>query len=154
MDFEYRVVPAPKRLKKLRGATTEEAFATMLTEAINAEARRGWEYVGSETLAAQGPRSLFRRAVVVEETVLVFRRRRVAPHIAGTPHEVAPEPELRVPDPEARAAARREPEARLPNGNGAPEAPRIRPAAPRPKQGETPPSLLRPVPRYRPGEPS
>jgi hypothetical protein len=156
MEFEYRVVPAPKRLKKARGVTTEEAFAHMLTEAINAEARLGWEYLRAETMTAQGARGPFRRAVLVEETLLVFRRQRLGPRIVGTPHEVAPEPELRLPETPAVRPARREPEARPRNGRAAgaePEA--AAPEAPRRSgDGEAAPPLLRPVPRFRPGEPS
>jgi hypothetical protein len=194
MDFEYRVVPAPKRLKRVRGASNEELCAQTITEAINAEARQGWEYVGSETFAAEATRGLFRRTVLVEETVLVFRRSRVGPRIAGMPHEVAPEPALHAPearaaeqrDPEQRGLERRGPEQRCPEPRAPepraepragwapePRAHRVAPPeaeAPRTREpetgraraplgrvpngeaGEATPSLLRPVPRHRPGE--
>jgi hypothetical protein len=158
MEFEYRVVAAPKRLKKVRGASTEDAFVATLADAINAEARQGWEYLRSETLAVAATRGLFRRSVTVEETVLVFRRPRSGPRLAQVPHEVLPEPEVRaaeprnqprsaVPEPALRAPAAGRSEPGLRSSNGA-----IRSSTQR-AEGEAGPSLLRPVPRVRPNEP-
>ena len=47
--YDYKVTPAPKRVKRARGGgSTAEAFAATLSEAINAAAREGWEYVRAE----------------------------------------------------------------------------------------------------------
>ena len=180
MDYEYRVVPAPKRLKRKRGATTEEICAETLTEAINAEARQGWEYLRAETLTAQEAGGWFRRGAIVEETMLVFRRTRVGQRLTAVLAERLPEPDVRVPEahlPEPLAAERRAPEVRA--ERRAPDAwapepraerviprepeartrrvPQIESARPRPlpdDRAEATPSLLRPVPRFRPGDPS
>jgi hypothetical protein len=88
-QYDYKVVPAPKRAKKIRGIkSTEELFAHTLTEAINEVARQGWEYVRAEHLPAEGPGGWFRGPQAGEQSVLVFRRAREAlgPRIAAT-HE-------------------------------------------------------------------
>ena len=73
-QYDYKVVPAPRRAKKIRGIKgTEELFAHTLTDAINEVARQGWEYVRAEHLPAEGPRGWFRSAAAGEQTVLVFR---------------------------------------------------------------------------------
>jgi hypothetical protein len=88
-QYDYKVVPAPRRAKKIRGIrSTEELFAHTLTEAINEVARQGWEYVRAEHLPAEGPGGWFRGAQSGEQTVRVFRRARetLGPRIAAT-HE-------------------------------------------------------------------
>ena len=175
MNYEYRVIPAPKRLKKIKGvSSTAELFAATLTDAINAEARDGWEYVRSEALAAEGPRGFLRRGAMVEETVMIFRRPRRG--------EAAREPALR--DLPSREARQGEPaiEARGPAALRTPAAGpgRSRPLASLFARGESPsaepheakphsepheakphsgtgpstPPLLRPVPRHKPGDKS
>lgn len=48
---EYKVIPAPRRGEKARGAkTTEDRFALALTELLNAMAAEGWDYLRAETL--------------------------------------------------------------------------------------------------------
>jgi hypothetical protein len=90
--YDYKVVPAPKRAKKVKGVKLpEELFALTLTEAINEVARQGWEYVRAEHLPAEAPRGWFRGSAPSEQTVLVFRRAResLGPRLAA----VRPEPE-------------------------------------------------------------
>lgn len=73
--YEYKVVPAPKRAKRVRGVKgAEDLFALTLTDAINEVARQGWEYVGAEHLPAEAPGGWFRGATAGEHTLLVFRR--------------------------------------------------------------------------------
>jgi hypothetical protein len=75
--YDYTVVPAPRRVKKIKGiGGGSELFAHALTEAINAMARQGWQYLRSETMAAEETRGLFRRTVAAQHTVLVFCRPR------------------------------------------------------------------------------
>ena len=77
--YEYKVVPAPKRAKRVRGVKTpEDLFALTLTDAINEVARQGWEYVRAEHLSAEAPGGWFRGGSSGEQTVLVFRRDREA----------------------------------------------------------------------------
>ena len=75
--YDYKVVPAPKRAKKVRGVRSgDELFALTLTDAINEVARQGWEYVRVEHLPAEAPGGWFRSGAAGEQTVLVFRRDR------------------------------------------------------------------------------
>ncbi len=74
MHYEYKVIPAPQRGDKVRGArTTEDRFAQTLTAMMNAQARDGWEYVRSETLPSE-ERAGFTKRRTVYVNVLVFRR--------------------------------------------------------------------------------
>lgn len=73
--FEYKVVPAPSRPRKIKGAggSSEARFAVALAEDLNSEAREGWEFMRAETLPVEeragltGTRTSFK-------TVLIFRR--------------------------------------------------------------------------------
>lgn len=94
--YEYRVLPAPMRGEKVRGAkTTEERFAQALTSMINGQAREGWDYCRAETLPSE-ERAGFTKRRIVHVNVLVFRRELVAgatgPLIlgsaAGTPPKI------------------------------------------------------------------
>lgn len=84
--FDYKVIPAPKRLKRIKGvSSTAELFSATLAEAINAAAREGWEYLRAETMPASEAGGWFRRGAEVIETVLVFRRPRetLGPRLAA-----------------------------------------------------------------------
>ena len=77
--YEYKVVPAPRRAKRVRGVKgAEELFALTLTDAINEVARQCWEYVRAEHLSAEAPGGWFRGGTSGEQAVLVFRRDREA----------------------------------------------------------------------------
>jgi hypothetical protein len=94
--YDYKVVPAPKRARKVKGIRApDELFALTLTEAINEVARQGWEYVRAEHLQAEASRGWLRSASQGEQTVLVFRREResLGPRLAA----VRAEPEAPVP---------------------------------------------------------
>jgi hypothetical protein len=156
MSYEYRVVPAPKQLRRRKGVSSNaELFATTLAECINAEAQEGWEYVRSESLSAEGPSGWFRRAAIVEETMLIFRRHQTAPAEAGETRETAEAQRRHT------LLARRGP---IPQERPRHEAPQTsvearpqtaRPAEARPHAArpvEAMPPLLRPVPRNSPGD--
>ncbi|MGY6634559.1 MAG: DUF4177 domain-containing protein [Alkalilacustris sp.] len=102
VPFEYKVVPAPARPPKVRGLrATEDRFAHALTEALNAEAAEGWEYVRAESLPCEERTGFFSgRITVTQQTMLVFRRA-LAP--AGAVGAAAPAP---VGMPQAEPAAR------------------------------------------------
>lgn len=71
---EYMVVPAPLQGEKARNAkTTEDRFALALANAINQQARQGWEYVRGETLPTEERAGLTKRRTVYVN-LLVFRR--------------------------------------------------------------------------------
>ena len=72
--FEYKVMAAPTRAPKVRGAdSVESRFAVALAGVLNREGMDGWEYLRAETLPVEeragltGTRTSFR-------TVLIFRR--------------------------------------------------------------------------------
>lgn len=72
--FEYRVIPAPKRGEKTKGAkSTEDRFAYALTQVMNALGQEGWDYVRADTLPCDervgltGTKTTF-------QNMLVFRR--------------------------------------------------------------------------------
>lgn len=93
--YDYKVVPAPRRARKVKGVSAaHDLFALTLTEAINEVARQGWEYCGSETLTSEAPSGWFRRGSVEDQSVLVFRRPRehLSPRLAAAPVEPAAAP--------------------------------------------------------------
>lgn len=90
--YDYKAVPAPRRMKKVKGVkTAEDLFALTLTEAINEHARQGWEYVRTESLTVEAPAGWFRRGSVDTQTVLVFRQERgtLGPRLAAAGQEGA-----------------------------------------------------------------
>ena len=107
--FDYKVVPAPQRVKKVRGITdAADLFALTLTDAINEVARQGWEYVRAERMVAEAPGGFLRKAAASEQTMLVFRRPRehLSPRLAAAPEEAPPED---APPEEPSAALSRRP---------------------------------------------
>jgi len=73
-QFEYRVVPAPKRGEKAQGLkTTEDRFAQALTILMNDMARQGWDYLRADTLPCEERTGLTGKATVFQN-MLVFRR--------------------------------------------------------------------------------
>lgn len=83
--FEYKVIPAPRKAQRSKGAKgTTERFAIGLQAALNEVGASGWSYVRSETLPVDERHGLWRKAVEEFHTVLIFRR-------PLTPHAVAEE---------------------------------------------------------------
>jgi len=73
--FEYKVIPAPRRGKRVKGAKTPAArFAHVLEGEMNMLALDGWEYVRSETLPVDERSGMFSGRVETYQTMLVFRR--------------------------------------------------------------------------------
>lgn len=73
--YEFKVVPAPRRGEKAKGVkTTEERFALAMANLMNKLGAEGWDYVRSDTLRVEEKSGWARRATIVENTVLVFRR--------------------------------------------------------------------------------
>lgn len=72
--FEYKVVPAPARARKVKGLKTVSArFAHTLAESINAESAGGWKFERTETLTCE-TRSTLGKTRMSTETVMVFSR--------------------------------------------------------------------------------
>ncbi|MDQ7011643.1 MAG: DUF4177 domain-containing protein [Mariprofundaceae bacterium] len=121
--YEYKVVPAPKKGRRLRGVRSAEMrFAHAVQEVMNEHGASGWEFLRSDTLPSEERQGLTGRAKVFQ-TLLVFRRAieaevaEAAPEtgaVAAEPDaaEARREPVLRAPRPEAEADGREvEPEA-------------------------------------------
>jgi Domain of unknown function (DUF4177) len=73
-QYEYKVIPAPARGEKLRGAkTAEDRLAATLAELMNALGREGWEYVRADTLPCEERVGLTGRKTTFVN-MLVFRR--------------------------------------------------------------------------------
>jgi hypothetical protein len=90
MRFEYKVVPAPTRGKKAKGAkTAADRFAHALGEVMNALAADGWDYLRTDTLPSQERQGLTGRTTVFQN-MLVFRRAIDADAIDAAPAEDAP----------------------------------------------------------------
>ncbi len=154
-SYDYKVVPAPRRAKKMRGIRgTEELFAHTLTDAINEVARQGWEYLRAERLPAEAPRGWFRTPAATDQTVLVFRRPRegLGPRIAAS-HEAGADmdaPSAPVPAPERLPRAETERAPVIPPRHREP----ARRVEPTPASGEAEPfpTPLRPPPRLGPAD--
>jgi hypothetical protein len=72
--YEYKVIPAPRRGEKARGAkTTADRFAHALTQVMNAMGREGWEYLRTDTLPCDERVGLTGKATAFQN-MLVFRR--------------------------------------------------------------------------------
>lgn len=72
--YEYKVIPAPIKGEKTRGAkTTPDRFAYKLTTIMNDMARDGWEYQRADTLPCE-ERSGLTGKVTTYQNMLVFRR--------------------------------------------------------------------------------
>jgi Domain of unknown function (DUF4177) len=73
-NFEYKVVPAPRRGEKTRAAkTTEDRFAYAVQSLMNELAADGWEYVRADTLPCD-ERSGLTGTKTSFQNLLVFRR--------------------------------------------------------------------------------
>jgi hypothetical protein len=72
--FEYKVIPAPKKAEKVRGAkTTGDRFAVSLTQLMNSLGAEGWDYVRADTLPCE-ERVGFTGKTTTFQNMLVFRR--------------------------------------------------------------------------------
>jgi hypothetical protein len=72
--YEYKVLPAPQRGVKVKGAkTTEARFAQALMEIMNELGRDGWEYQRTDTLPCEERVGLTGRTTRFQN-LLVFRR--------------------------------------------------------------------------------
>lgn len=72
--YEYKVIPAPKRGEKQRGARhVEDRFAQTLASLMNKLGREGWEYQRAETLPVEERSGLTGRSTSFQN-MLIFRR--------------------------------------------------------------------------------
>lgn len=116
--YEYRVVPAPQRGLKAKGAkTTEARFAQALMALMNEFARDGWEYLRADTLPCEERVGLTGRTTRFQN-MLVFRR--ALPDAEGADASARAEPVRALAAPPEEAAASGQ--ARPPGGAEAPPA--------------------------------
>lgn len=156
--YDYKVVPAPRRARKVKGvAAGPDLFALTLTDAINEVARQGWEYYRSEALTMEGPAGWFKRGGVEEQVMLVFRRPRehLSPRLAA--ETAAPREPLETgPGLESGGFGRsgvERPGAER-SGGERPSPARREPGRIEPRVGDAPPPVtpLRPGPRLGPAD--
>lgn len=88
-SYEYKVVPAPRRGEKAKGAKTgEDRFALALTRVMNDLGADGWEYLRADTLPCDeragltGVKTSFMH-------MLVFRRALSTGAVAAPPQPAA-----------------------------------------------------------------
>lgn len=119
MSFEYKVVPAPTKGRRAKGArTAADRFALALQAAINELAEDGWEYLRTDTLPAEVRHGLAGKATVYQN-MLVFRRATDAT-LAAEPArpETAEAAEIAAPKaPNGETGGEAEPTAAPANGN-------------------------------------
>ncbi|NDW52004.1 DUF4177 domain-containing protein [Aliiroseovarius sp. PrR006] len=73
-QYEYQVIPAPRKGKKARGVKGSEArFALAIQDVLNEASADGWEYLRTDTLPSEERSGLTGRATVYQN-MLVFRR--------------------------------------------------------------------------------
>jgi hypothetical protein len=96
-QFEYKVVPAPLRGEKARGAkTTPDRFALALTTLMNDLGRDGWEYLRADTLPCE-ERVGFTGKQTSFQNMLVFKREIVLADAVATTMVALPAPEVAAP---------------------------------------------------------
>lgn len=103
-NYEYRVIPAPRRGEKAKGLkTTEQRFANALTLAMNQMAAEGWDYMRTDTLPVEERVGLTGRTTSYQH-MLVFRRALAPAEAAAPPRALAaptPAPVYDDPEPDA-----------------------------------------------------
>lgn len=73
--FEYKVIPAPRRGVRVKGAKGPAGrFAGTLENTINALSSEGWEYVRAESLPVDERHGITRRKTETYQNVLIFRK--------------------------------------------------------------------------------
>ncbi len=73
--FEYKVIPAPRRSVRVKGAKGADGkFAATLEKMINELAAKGWQYLRAESLPTDERHGITRRKTESYQNVLIFRR--------------------------------------------------------------------------------
>lgn len=74
MQYEYSVVPTPKKAKTARGVKGQSGkFALSLTVLMNEMAADGWEYLRADTLPCEEREGLTKKTVKYH-SMMIFRR--------------------------------------------------------------------------------
>lgn len=73
-QYEYKVVPAPKKVGKVKGLKgTDQLFAAALSGIMNRMGADGWEYQRTDTLPCEERQGLTRK-VTNFQNMLIFRK--------------------------------------------------------------------------------
>ncbi|KAJ55730.1 hypothetical protein ACMU_13670 [Actibacterium mucosum KCTC 23349] len=103
--FEYKVVPAPVKGTKAKGAkTTQARFAVALGDLMNDLGAAGWEYLRADTLPCETRQGLTGKTTVFQN-MLVFRRVVEAGELPMAPAPVTEEVEVEDTPEEIASAA-------------------------------------------------
>ena len=88
-QYEFKVVPAPRRGEKARGVkTTEDRFALALTTLMNDLGRDGWDYLRADTLPCDERSGIAGRSTTYH-SVLIFGRAKADEPKAEAPAALA-----------------------------------------------------------------
>lgn len=97
--FEYKVVPAPRKIRKVKGLRgSEDRYARNLSDLMNEQAADGWEYQRAESLPVDEKSGMMGKLSEHFHNVLVFRREKIAmaepalepePAVYSKPNEAA-----------------------------------------------------------------
>ncbi|WP_196780454.1 DUF4177 domain-containing protein [Roseovarius gahaiensis] len=89
--YEYKVIPAPSKGRKVAGVKGAEArFAHTLEAEINDLAAEGWDYLRSDILPSEERQGLTSTHTVYR-SVLVFRRALLPAEVTEPPKDAEPE---------------------------------------------------------------
>lgn len=98
--YEYKVIPAPEKAKKIRGLKGPALFAHALQEAMNELGADGWTYVRADTLPQEERVGLTSKTTTYRN-LLVFQRE-IVEDVSDEPAEVIPAADP-APEPEPQA---------------------------------------------------
>lgn len=84
--FEYKVVAAPRKAKRVKGVRAGgDRFASTVADIMNEESVDGWEYYRADSLPMDDRPGMLKSRVEVYQSLLVFRRKKAEP-----PRRLAP----------------------------------------------------------------
>ncbi len=89
--FEYKIVPAPRKIKKIKGVRgNEDRYARNLSDLMNELAADGWEYQRAESLPVDEKTGMMGKTQEIFHNVLVFRRETIPATETAPTSEPAP----------------------------------------------------------------
>ena len=73
--YEYKIVPAPDRAKKIRGVKGPEArFAATLEDSLNTLGAEGWEFVRTEVISVEERAGLTGKMSIELDDCLIYQQ--------------------------------------------------------------------------------
>lgn len=94
--YEYKIVPAPDRAKKIRGVKGPDArFAATLEDNLNTLGADGWEFVRTEVFSVEERTGLTGKKSI-DRQVMVFRKALPEPAQTAPAPALAPLPQPSV----------------------------------------------------------